>query len=348
MPKHLLSIGMPSNRDLASSAKAISSARDYCRAEGHQFVVSDNSGDTAKEKEYAAAFQGGHLHYIKSPPCNVLENWQRAFEATDGEFVLMMGDDDSFFSFAPPPDLGKVESHVAAIKPAIVAYTTTQGPLKLDNKSALSQNAAERIVGNLNSSGTMNLGFFSFWRRDILKSVMDLWMIHHPTKGAYADWAAMNGLISSGTAIMNPSVCYFYNLQNWAGTQKEINAEVDRHYVNAGLPAGSGDYQALFIGIDSFIFVGRKDSPVPAQEREQAATTCLSLYLRDFLRHFPDSSHHKNAKEITALSQKLVGNDSVEKIFNAMSDVLDAIRPNLGREYRDYYAFAIGKPWGTF
>ncbi len=348
MPKHLLSIGMPSNRNLTASSKAISSALAYCRAEGYQFVVSDNSGDAAKEKEHAAAFQDDNLHYIKSPPCGVIENWQRAFDATDGAFVLMMGDDDSFFSFAPEPDFDKVEDHVAAIKPAVFSYTETIGIQKIDSMPILSQNAASRILENLKNASGSNLGFFSFWRREVLKSVMDLWMIHHPTKGSYIDWAAMDGLISSGTAILHPSVCYCYNLQNWSGTRNEINTEVDRHFVNAGLPRGSGAYQVLFMGIDSFIFVGRKDSPIPTLEREQAATTGLSVYLQNYIRGLPQSSPHENAEEIAALSQKLIGNDSVEKIFKAISDILDAIQPGLGRKYRDYYEFAIGKPWGTF
>ncbi|MBU6475249.1 MAG: hypothetical protein KGL10_03265 [Alphaproteobacteria bacterium] len=347
MTKHLLSIGMPSNRNLALSATAIRSALDYCRNNGHRLVVSDNSGDAAKEKEYAAAFQGDHL-YIKSPPCGVIENWQRAFEATDGEFVLMMGDDDSFFSFGPQPDFGRVEDSIVAIKPAILGYTEAHGIQRIDNKPVLARHASDRIMENLKNAQGANLGFFSFWRRTVLKSIMDLWLIHHPTKGAYTDWAAMNGLISSGSAIINPSACYFYNLQNWSGTQDEIGTEVDRHFINAGLPAGSAAYQTLFIGIDSFIFVGRKDSPLPHKEREQAATTCLSFYLQHYVRAVPETSPHPNAKDIAALSQKLVGNSTVTGIFDALSDVLDALRPDLGREYRDYYQHAIGKPWGNF
>lgn len=339
---------MPSHRDLPSSATAIQSALGFCRKEGLQFVLSDNSQDPAKEKEYAALQRDG-FQYIKSPPCGLIENWQQTFEAADGEFILMMGDDDTLFGFAPQQDdLCKVQDDVVAIKPSLFAYAETKGVLKTDITPILSSTAQQRITENLKNSSGTNLGFFSFWRKSVIKSVMDLWMIHHPTKGAYGDWAVMHGLISSGKAVMHPSLCYFYNLQNWFGPPEKISTEVDRHYVNAGLSPGSGAYQLLFIGIDSFIFIGRKDSPVPDKEREQAATACLSFYLQGYLKNIPQTSSHPNAQDIAALSRKLIGNTTVEQIFNVISDILDAIRPGLGRQYRDYYAFAIGKPWGTF
>jgi hypothetical protein len=347
MQKKCRAIGMPSNRGRAASAESIQSAMAVCKKTGIGLAVSDNSQDPEKEKELGPTMAEAGLDYIKSPPCGMTENWMRAFNAADGEFVLMMGDDDSMFSVSPPPDFSKLPGDVVGIKPCLFAYTDGAGIGRVNFAAIQSPAAHDRIVENIKAANGTNLGIFSFWRRDILKSIMDLLFIHHPTKGTYCDWAVMNALVSSGKVVTDPSLCYFYNLQNWAGTQEHIQAQVERAFTSCGLPAGSSAYALLLNAIDSFIFVNRKDSPLPEQERGLTAIFSLNIYLQGYTKNIPADSKHAHAGEIKKLSQKLVGNDSVPEIFSLFSEIFDAIRPNLGEQYREFYQEAVGKPWGV-
>ncbi len=338
---------MPSNRDFQSTSEAIQSALVYCKKTGTQFVISDNSGDPVKETECGNMMQGEGLHYIKSPPCGMMENWTRAFNASDAEFMMMMGDDDRLFSFSPQPDFSKVGSDVVGIKPHLLAYTDTRGIVAANFSPIQADMPHDRIVENLKTANGYNLGFFSFWRRTVLKSIFDLWFIHHPTKGTYCDWAVINGLVSSGKVVVDSSLCYFFNLHNWYGTPEFIQDRTDRAFVTSGLPAGSGAYAALFDAIDSYIFINRKDSPLNEKERGLTALYCLNIYLQRYTNNMPAASKHENAAEIERLSKKLVGNDSVPDIFALFVDILDAIRPDLGKQYQKYHQEAVGKSWGV-
>lgn len=347
MQKKLLSIAMPSNRDFQSSFEAVHSAVIYCKKTGTQLVVSDNSGDPVKERELSNLMQGEGLLYIKSPPCSMIENWNLAFDASDSEFVLVMGDDDRIFSFCPQPDFSKVASDVVAIKPCLFAYTDTAGIHKVNFSPIQAANAHERILENWKASNGCNMAIFSFWRRTLLKSIFDLLFIHHPTKGTYCDWAWMNGLVSSGKIVMDPSLSYFYNLQNWAGSSEAIQGQLDRAFVTSGLPAGSSAYGSLFNAIDSYIFINRQDSPLNENERKLSAIFCFNIYLQGYIKDMPATSKHENAEKIANLSKKLVGNDSVPDIFAIITEILDAVRPNLGKQYQEFHQKAVGKNWGV-
>ena len=176
--------------------------------------------------------------------------------------------------------------------------------------------------------------------------LMELWLIHHPTKGSYCDWAMMHALASCGKAVIHPAASYFYNLHNWAGDDQEVSDQVEKAFLAAGLPAGSGAYENLFHAIDSYIFINRKDSPVEAQERRLAAVYFLDYYLKKYLKKLPRNSTHENGKEILALSEKIDGDASIPAIFSLISDILAAIRPGLDKQYREFSQYAVDKPWG--
>ena len=277
----------------------------------------------------------------------MIENWFNAFNATEGEFVLVMGDDDTIFRFTENPAFNNLPGDVVGIKPCVFAYAGHRGILNMNASPIQAAKASDRISENLQSSSGSNLGIFSFWRRSVFQSLMELWFLHHPTRGTYCDWALMNGLVSSGKVVVDPSACYFYNLQNWAGDTEAILRQVEWAFTSSGLPKGSSAYARLFNAIDSYIFVGRKDSPLSPHERKTASMFCLEFYLKDFITNLPRQTAHENAKEILQLSERLAGNHSVTSIFERISDVCSAIRPGLGVEYKDFCGFATGKPWGA-
>ena len=158
----------------------------------------------------------------------------------------------------------------------------------------------------------------------------------------------MNGFVSSGRVVSDPGSSYFYNLQNWSGSAKDIAEQVERAYMRTGLPQGASAYARIFDAMDSFIFITRKDSPVPAQERFVTGAFCLDLYIKNYLKNLPRNTAHSNSARIEQISQKLAGNDSIPSIFAVCFEIFEAVKPGLGKAYQSFYAEATGGEWGVF
>jgi len=344
-----LAIAIPSNRPFEACQASLESAVKFARDSGYRLVISDNSGDAVKAQKMREMMTEDNLIYIESEPCDVVTNWSTVFEATEGtDFVLLMGDDDMLFRYGPAPSFDNIPADVVGIRPGIFGFVDLEGILCVNTSQITSQNASERVADHLQTSNGSNMGIFTFWRRDIYKSITDLWTGPHPTRGAYADWAAMNGLVSSGRVIMAPGSSYFYNLQNWAGGAKAIQEQVEQAYTKVGLPRGSSAYAGIFNAVDSYIFVNRKDSPISPQQRFVTGAFCLNLYLQNYLQNIPKNTAHTNSARIEKISKKLVGNDAMASIFAIFTEILEAIKPGLGEEYKTFYAVATDGEWGSF
>jgi hypothetical protein len=346
MQKKLFSICIPSNRNFSASAGAMQSAINYSKRSGCQLVVSDNAQDAEKEIKLRDMMQGDSFRYLKTPPCDMMTNFLRALNGAEGEFILMMGDDDSIFHFGESPDFSDLPSNIVGIKPCVIAYTDSRGVVAVNKNPLKASTAVNRITEDLKTTPGGNLTFFSFWRRGILMPLMELWLIHHPTKGNYCDWAMMHALASCGEVAMHPAASYFYNYHNWAGDDQAVLDQVEKAFLAAGLPAGSSAYAHLFNAIDSYIFINRKDSPVEAQERRLAAVYYLDFYLKKYLKKVPRNSTHENAKEILELSEKIDCDASILATFSLISDIFSAIRPGLDKQYKEFSQYAVDKPWG--
>lgn len=264
----LKSIAIPSNRDYKKSFTAIQSAINYCNLTRSDLAISDNSSDKDKNLMWRNL---DSMHVTE--PCGMIDNWYKTFDQTKGDFVLFMGDDDRIVS------LNKneldVTPDVAGIHPAVICFTPEKGIVRAETLEFKGDTALERVKQQIENTKGANTPFFSFWRRDILKSIMDLWFLHHPTKATYCDWAIMNALASSGKLIRDPSSVYFYNITNWIGDAAFIKSQTENAFINSGLPAEATKYLNEFKYIDSFIFIMRKDSPIPYEEKLEAAKYCM-------------------------------------------------------------------------
>lgn len=343
-----LSIGIPSNRPLAQSRDSIKSAVDFCQRNGYNLVVSDNSGDSDKRAWLQDIMQADGLQHIDSPPCDMMDNWFQAFHATTGDFVLMMGDDDSIFGYEEAPAFSDIPADVIGIRPVVAGYGKEEGVIRMYNSGLSAERGAERVLEYLKTSNGANLGILTFWRRDVLGPIMKLWLEHHPTKATYCDWAVMAALSSSGKVLRHPTACYFYNLQNWLGDQEFIRAQVEKAYARGGLPAGTVAYERVLNALDSFIFIFRSSSPLSYEERFIAAAFTMDLYLKPYRENLPLTSSHANAAEINAISQKLVGLDHIPDVLNVLLEIVEAIQPGLADRYRAFNEVATEKPWATF
>lgn len=289
------SVAMPSNRNYALSYGAIYSAENFKLLTKCDLFISDNSRDDSKDGPYEQ----------KSSPCSRTENFLKAFNGTTGDFVLLMNDDDRIISIADVDF--EIPADVVGIQPTVEMFSPSAGVLKISSMYNVEAMAQDRLIEWTKVSGGTCHAFFSFWRRDVLGSLLDLWANHHPTKGGYLDWAVTNALISSGKVIRDPSVIYFKDISNWIGDDAAVKKERSRIYAECGYE-GLADHEQIMMAIDSYIFVNRKDSPVAPDERLKAALTCLCPFTFE----------------------------QVEEVLKKF-DLMD--------KYRMFYKHAIGKDW---
>lgn len=346
MSQKRLCIGIPSNRPIAASRATIKSAVDFSLLHGVQLAVSDNSGSDEKKSELSRLVTGADTKYLPRPPCGMMENWFEAFNATDGDFILMMGDDDKIFSIGSQIDMDGLEDDVVGVRPTIQAFLDPRGITNVNFSPIQSLSATDRIIEHLKTSNGSNTGIFSFWRRDVFKSIMELHFFAHPTKGTYADWALMNGLVSSGRVVKNPMACYFYDIKNWAGDAAFISSQVAKAFVASGLPAEASVYSTVLNAIDSFIYVNRSASPLSREERVSTALFCFNFLLENYSKKIPAQSAHENAKELSALSHRLIGNKNATSLFDITLAMLGQIQPDLDRKYKEFFKEATGHDWG--
>jgi hypothetical protein len=251
---------MPSNRNFARSLKSLENVYAFPA----NISVSDNSQCPNK----AAAWPKN----IPSEPCKMMENQYKAFQNTTGEYVLLMGDDDLIINISDVEI--DVPKDVVGLMPIVQAFTPQHGVVKIHSAPIMAETASARITEFVETCGGSNLAFFSFWRRDVLGSILDLWCNYHPTKGAYADWAVSKALVSSGKVMRDTQSVFFKDISNWAGDQESINLESKRLFKNCGYER-LYENQTFLQAIDSYIMINRKDSPVPEAERLEAARASL-------------------------------------------------------------------------
>lgn len=344
--KKKLCIGIPSNRPLERCEASIRSAVDLCRQHHIGLYVSDNSGDAHKQAVLSEMVQGEGLRYVSRPPCGMIENWFDAFNGTEGDFVLMMGDDDKVFSFGTMIDTGNIADDVAGVRPTVMAYLDPRGITNINFSEIRRDKPMERIVEHIKTSNGSNIGICSFWRRDIFKSIMELHFFAHPTKGTYCDWSLMNGLVSSGKVVKNPMMCYFYDVHNWMGDAAFVQKQVERAFESSGLPGSAAAYATVLNALDSFIYVARKDSPLSREDRVSAGLFCLTMLLENFSQRLPAATAHPNARQINVLAHKLIGNRQAASLFDIALGIVAELQDGLDKKYKTFFEKATGYAYG--
>lgn len=237
---------------------------------GLEVIISDNCDDFRKTAWLAEYTQGGNAaRYESHNECPMLKNFMNAFNGTTGDFVLLMQDDDRIFSIFDANITA--EPNVVGIQPTIQAFAPTHGVALVYSLSLTQETAQDRVIAYEESCRGSNLGLFTFWRRDMLASIMDLWCVQHPMKGAYNDWAITHALVSSGKVIRDTGTIFFKDISNWT---VDAAAETRKLYKACGYEH-MAPHNKLLNAIDGFIMTARKDSPLEHNEKIKAALTCL-------------------------------------------------------------------------
>lgn len=256
------SIAVPSNRNYIDSLKSLDSYREYCVATQTELCISDNSGD--------------HLKVFPSinsvPPCPMIENFWNALKATTRDFILLGQDDDLILDLFDT-DM-QVSPDIVGIQPTIHAFAGGIGLCSVYTMPLMQETAQERVIAYQDSCKGSNLGLSTYWRRDVLESVLHLWCEVHPIKGAYNDWAVVYALVSSGKVVRDAGTMFYKNVSNWTVDATE---ETKKLYRACGYEE-LAPYNQILNAIDGFIMTMRQDSPIPRDERIKASLTCLCPY----------------------------------------------------------------------
>lgn len=337
-------IFIPSNRKLKESLEPIWSAIRYAQARGMSVVISDNSGDPEKREYFSAA--PAHVVYLPDGPATGSENALRAIDATDADFVTMLGDDDSIATDAGHQafDFSAVPDDVAGIKPRIEVVGADGEVISTNTFTIDATDPAARVIEHTRKMGGGNSSFYSFFRRDAFQSILEIFAKQHPTGAGTADFAMVYALVAGGRIIHDPSTVLRYNNANWDG-QASAEQSMKGIFSSAGLPEKAGLYLLLFHFLDAYVLMFRTSSHLPPVERYKAAYAVAMVFLKRLIYRIKESPFlYDDISDLVApLTEAVESADpDLNRIFHVAGLIADRVKPGLKQQY-DHYLLAVSK-----
>ncbi len=187
----MFSVLLPTKDRLELLQEAISTVTRQ-KFQSWQIVVSDNASKS-DIKSYVDSLSDKRIKYIRSDePLSVTENWNKATEAADGEWIVMLGDDDgltpnyfermfSYINQLDKPDLIYHGAYHLAFPNVLTSYpngalidVTVMQPI-FDNRympCMLPKDEAEKIVRaalDMRLSFSFNMQYFLFRRTFLMR-----------------------------------------------------------------------------------------------------------------------------------------------------------------------------------
>ena len=346
MTSYPLSICIPSNRTYQGSRASISSAINFCDLSGSELVVSDNSNDVNKSN-FWDNIKLDFFNYNSNTPPEAHHNWYNAQNNSKGLYTCMLSDDDLIFNIENPVvdyrDLYK--NDIFGIKPIIKLWTNESGTYRTNSFSITDETAMQRVCSYYKNANGNNTTLFSFYRNNIHHDLMEL-ALCHPTRGGYVDWAFVTALVSSGKILLDTSKLLLYKNTNWTGTQEDIDKKAQKLFEDCGLTERGKLFEDLLGGIDSFIFVARKTSPVNRQEILDAGKNIYALNIRNFCKNY-NLKPSKFTEEEGRLIQKLEKTEKFENCLDLSLKIIELLRGDLVSKYIKFYEKSLEKDWCT-
>lgn len=335
----ILSVCMPSNRDFASSRRAIEAALAYCEARNGRLIVSDNSRDPEK----AAYWKGrsNALHYITDAPPASAENYRLALEAVETPFLLPIGDDDELHARpdVAPLDLASLGPEYIGARPRIEMFVPGLPGTRRRGYGIDAESPGERLREYAVKSDGENTTYYSLFRTEPYRALIEFFLAHHPTKGQYCDWQLAYSLIALGRLAADPSTFYRYNASSWAsGETASKNAR--QSYLSAGLSEDYSQYYMLLQGLDVYVFVSRRNAGLAPV----ALAKLLAGEVSDMINaglHVIWQTTSGAAPEIAALAQKAIAEKNPSIKFLLAASILDHFVPGLKSRYIAFLKAAI-------
>ncbi len=345
MANYPLSICIPSNREHINSRATISAALNFCDLSNSELIVSDNSDDIKKSK-FWDNIKLDFFNYDSDAPFDSNQNWYNALNKSNGLYAGILSDDDLILN-VDNPDVDYLDIYkndIFGIKPIIQLWNKKVGTYTTNNFNISDETASKRIHTYLTKANGNNTTLYSFYKKEIYHDLMQL-SLYHPTKGGYADWAFVAGLVSSGKILLDSSKMLLYKNTNWFGTKEYINKQDQGLYKNCGLTERGSLFGGLFRGLDSFIYVARKSSPVNRKELLEAAKYIFQLNVNAFYNKYhlePSKFTEEEGKAI----QKIKDTHNFEDCLDRSLKVIEVFKKELVPGYLNFYQKSLEKDWG--
>ena len=337
-------IFIPSNRKLEQSIEPLWSAISYAQARGMHVVISDNSGEADKRDYFAAA--PSHVTYLADGPDVGPENALAAINATDADFAMMLGDDDSIGmdESNAPFDFSLVSDDVIGVKPRIDIVSATGAVTDSNAFTIDASDAAARVIEYSRKMNGGNSTFYSFFRRDAFRSLLDIFARQHPTRVGNADFAIVYALVAGGRIVHDPSTVIRYDNSHW-DDEAAAGASMKGIFSSAGLPEDARQYMLLFHFLDAYVFMFRRSSALAPVESYKAAYAVAMVFLKRLLYRMKESPflYHAASGLVEPLALVVESTDpDLDLIFEVASRVADRVKPGLKQQY-DHFLQVVAK-----
>lgn len=336
----LLSVLMPSNRDLAASRRSIETALRFCEKRDALLVVSDNSGDPDKRRLLENA--SPRLRYITPEREGSEANLLNLYAVAETEFILMMGDDDELFVSPKdqPIDLATVDPAHIGVRPLIAVANSEGRVIRVKDFGILDDTPSARVMTyNANAKGD-NAAYYSIFRRKPFVDLHRFFFAHHPLKGGYCDWALATALFAAGKMAYDPGTIYKYNHHRWDRRDK-IDERMQAMFEDAGLPPNTDRFSLLLLYLDLMILALRRGSPLDEAAKDDLARKAGWPILANFCRKVADEPEAFTPETMT-LCRRLAAPAGVEAQFAIALELADQLLPGLTLRYRAFQRVSVG------
>ncbi len=327
----LLTLCMPSNRDLRHSRSSIDTALIYADKMDCQLVVSDNSGDPEKHAYYKNF--SPRLTYLVAAAQDALGNMLSALACVETPFVMPMGDDDEIYGLddRPPFDLSTLPENAIGVRPQTFIWTNEKGVHRVDRFSIAADIAGSRILEYNEKARGNNALYYSIFRSDLFRRLFTFFAQSHPTRGAYCDWAFTLAFCAAGRILYDDSTIYRYDLGRWA-ERKSLEATKRTLFTQAGLPDNAESFSALLQYIDVHVFLTWSGLPLSEDQRQNALLANAHLALGAFVREVEKAQENYDP-EIVYLAGRIGQTRDLSSAFQIALLITDRVQPGLGERY---------------
>lgn len=333
----LLSVLMPSNRNLAASLKAIETALAFCEKRDALLIVSDNSGDPEKRQLLRNA--SWRLRYIQPADDAPHTNLRTVLAAADTEFVLMMGDDDQLFVSPKdqPLDLSSIAPDCIGVRPLVAVANAEGRVIRVKDFAILDETPGGRVMCYNGKAGGDNACYHSLFRRRPFADLITFFLDHHPLKAGYCDWALTSVMFAYGKLPYDPGMVFKYNYHQWDSAEK-LGGQMQAIYAAANLPPATERFKLLLFYLDVAILALRRGSPLDHDGKRSLLEEAGRPILNGFLKTIAAEQHLCDTRTI-GYARAIRDAEADEQIDLALQ-MLDCLQPGLTGRYRAFHRAA--------
>jgi hypothetical protein len=335
----LLSVLMPSNRNLAASRRSIETALAFCEKQDALLVVSDNSNDP--EKQQLLKHASPRLRYIRPSDDSPHTNLRSVLHAADTEFVMMMGDDDELFVSPKdvPIDLASLPADCIGVRPLIAVMNSAGRVMRVKDFAVAEATPGARIMGYNEKANGDNAAYYSIFRRKPFTDLQRFHLDHHPLKAGFNDWALACVMFSYGKLPYDPGIVFKYNYHQWDSDEK-LGAQLQTIYAAAGLPESARHFKLLLLYLDIAIMALRKGSPLDEAGKRELMERAGRPILGGFVNTVANEPRAFDARASALAGAMRDALDTGRQLELAL-DAADCIQPGLTARYRAFRSAAM-------